>query len=126
MFEPGFHSSARPGARCLLVRVRGDLVAVEEAPLPGRGHFLGHLDGLPCVAVEEEVAEGTAATATGVEAGFVGLRQLWAEVDEPVWAMAGRAVQIVAWDGATNSADVAPLAQSPCPTNAPGGAQNAA
>jgi NAD+ diphosphatase len=100
MFEPGFHSSARPGARCLLVRVRGDLVAVEEAPFPGRGHFLGHLDGVPCVAVEEGVAEGTGGTATGVEPGFIGLRQLWAEVEEPVWAIAGRAVQIVAWDRA--------------------------
>ncbi len=91
MFELGFRSSARPGAPSLVVRVRGDLVAVEEGPFLEHGHFLGHLDGLPCIAVEEEEADGT---------GFVGLRQLWGVVDEQVWAIAGRAVQIVAWDRA--------------------------
>ena len=106
LFEPGFHTSARPGAPCLLVRVRGDLVAVERAPHPGRGHFLGHLDGLPCIAVEEQeaeraqVAEGTATPATELDTAFVGLRQLWATVEETVWAIAGRAVQIVSWDRA--------------------------
>ena len=89
MFELGFQTSARPGVPSLLVRVRGDTVALENAPFPDDGHFLGTLDGLPCVAVE---AEGAA------EAGFVGLRRLWGEVDEQVWAIAGRAVQITAWD----------------------------
>lgn len=110
MFEPGFHRTARPGARGLLVRVRGDLVAVEEALLPEHGHFLGHLDGLPCLAVEEELAGAVAAESavggspvggsTGPQAGagFRGLRQLWGEVEDRVWAVAGRAVQIVAWD----------------------------
>jgi NAD+ diphosphatase len=96
MFEPGFLSSAPPGAPSLLVHVRGDTVAIEEAPLPRQGHFLGTLDGRPCVAVEE--TEGPEAARDGRQ--FIGLRPLWAEVDEQVWAVAGRAVQIVAWDGA--------------------------
>jgi NAD+ diphosphatase len=91
MFELGFRSAARSGAPSLVVRVRGDLVAVEQGPFLEHGHFLGHLDGLPCIAVEEEEAD---------DPGFVGLRQLWGQVDEQVWAIAGRAVQIVAWDRA--------------------------
>jgi NAD+ diphosphatase len=92
MFDPGFRTSARPGAPCLLVRVRGDQVKVERAAFPERGHFLGHLDRLPCIAVDEDAPSGDDG------AGFVGLRELWGEVDEPVWAIAGRAVQVVAWD----------------------------
>jgi NAD+ diphosphatase len=92
MFEPGFHTSAAAGAPSMLVRVRGDLVAVEEGPLPAHGHFLGTLDGMPCVAVEDE--------GTDADDAFVGLRDLWGIVDEPVWAIAGRAVQVVAWDRA--------------------------
>jgi NAD+ diphosphatase len=96
MFEPGFQTSVPAGAPSLLVRVRGDLVAIEDGPYPAHGHFLGSLDGLPCVAVEEEAeAEGNDA-----DDAFVGLRLLWGKVDEQVWAIAGRAVQIVAWDRA--------------------------
>jgi NAD+ diphosphatase len=91
MFEPGFNTSARPGVRSLVVRVRVDRVVVERGPFPENGHFLGALDGLPCVAVEED---------SDAEPGFVDLRQLWGQVEERVWAIAGRAVQIVAWDRA--------------------------
>ena len=92
MFEPGFHTSAGPGVPSLLVRVRGDVVAVDEAPFPEHGHFLGLLDGMPCVAVDEDGVRTTA------DPGFVGLRRLWGKVDEQVWAIAGRAVQVIAWD----------------------------
>ena len=34
MFEPGFTTSARPGVRSLVVRVRVDRVVVERAPVP--------------------------------------------------------------------------------------------
>ncbi len=91
MFEPGFLTSAEPGVPSLVVRVRGGAVAIEQGPLPDRAHFLGTLDGRPCVAVEEAEVPGP---------GFVGLRQLWTEVDGQTWAIAGRAVQIVAWDQA--------------------------
>jgi len=90
MFEPGFLTSATPGTPSLVVRVRGGTVRVEEGAPPGQAHFLGSLDGLPCVAVEEpDVADNT---------GFVELRRLWGQVGAQVWAIAGRAVQIVAWD----------------------------
>jgi NAD+ diphosphatase len=93
MFEPGFLTDARPGVPSLVVRVRDGTVAVEDAPLPEGAHFLGTLDGRPCVAVEEANDD-----VTGTATPFVGLRELWSEVDEQVWAVAGRAVQIVAWD----------------------------
>jgi len=94
MFEPGFFANARPGVPSLLVRVRGDKVAIEDAPLPEQAHFLGALDGRPCIAVDEGTDDKTADAP-----GFVGLRQLWGQVDGQVWAVASRAVQIVAWDG---------------------------
>ena len=59
MFEPGFLTSAAPGAPSLVVRVRGGTVKVEEGALPEQAHFLGSLDGLPCVAVEEPDDAGT-------------------------------------------------------------------
>jgi NAD+ diphosphatase len=96
MFELGFRTTARPGVPSLLVRVRGDVVAVDEAAYPDHGHFLGSLDGLPCVAVDEDGAHRP--TERGPGPGFVALRRLWGTVDEQVWAIAGRAVQIVAWD----------------------------
>jgi NAD+ diphosphatase len=90
MFELGFLTTASPGTPSLVVRVRGGSVAIEEGPLPEHAHYLGSLDGLPCVAVEEpEVADST---------GFVALRQLWGQVGAQVWAIAGRAVQVVDWD----------------------------
>ena len=91
MFEPGFLTSAQPGVPSLVVRVRGATVALDECPLPEQAHFLGTLDGRPCVAVEEAEAPGP---------GFVGLRQLWQQVDGQLWAIAGRAVQVLAWDDA--------------------------
>jgi NAD+ diphosphatase len=36
----------------------------------------------------------------GHDVAHVGLRQLWGQLDDEVWAVAGRAVQIVAWDRA--------------------------
>jgi NAD+ diphosphatase len=90
MFEPCFLPRAPLGVPSLVVRVRAGSVAIEAGPVPERSHFLGTLDGRPCVAVGEPVAPDSQ--------GFVGLRQLWGQVEEQVWAVAGRAVQIVAWD----------------------------
>jgi len=104
MFEPGFLASAPVGQPSLVVRVRGDTVAVEQGPFPEGGHFLGVLDGLPCAAVADDAAVAVVAVVAVVADGpagattFVGLRALWGQVTEPVWAVAGRAVQIVAWD----------------------------
>jgi NAD+ diphosphatase len=75
-------------------------VAVEQGALPEQGHFLGDLDGLPCVAIEEAPPSGTAEQGTAANAGLVGLRQLWGTVEEQVWVIAGRAVQVIAWDQA--------------------------
>lgn len=90
MFEPGFLTTAPVGQPSLVVHVRDDMVAIEHAPFPEPGHFIGVLDGLPCAAVDDDGPEDAP--------GLVGLRALWGQVTEPVWAVAGRAVQIVAWD----------------------------
>jgi NAD+ diphosphatase len=56
-------------------------------------HYLGTLDGSPCFAAE--VAEGTAPP-TGM--AFEGLRQVYGRLDEDLFWVAARAVQIVEWD----------------------------
>jgi NAD+ diphosphatase len=59
----------------------------------GQAHPVGDLDGLPAFAVE---LAAEAAVPEGME--LRGLRALWSVLDEAAWKLAGRAVQIVAWD----------------------------
>ena len=86
--------------RDLLVRREGERVRVPDAAewdtlgfdTPAV-HRIGELDGMECRAAalpaEAEPPEGHA---------FEGLRRLWWQLDEPLWKVAGKAVQIVAWD----------------------------
>jgi NAD+ diphosphatase len=62
-------------------------------PEPVRRQYLGTLDGRPAWSAEFDVA-------VEAPAGFAfrGLRELHGRLHETVWAVAGRAVQIVAWD----------------------------
>ncbi|HEX2643939.1 MAG TPA: NAD(+) diphosphatase [Thermoanaerobaculia bacterium] len=59
----------------------------------GQAHRVGDLDGLPAFAVE---LEAPAEVPAGME--LRGLRPLWGVLGEAAWKLAGRAVQIVAWD----------------------------
>jgi NAD+ diphosphatase len=58
-----------------------------------RQHYLGRLDGCHCYAVE--VAEGVTPP-HGMR--FEGLRQMYGRMDEYMFALAGRALQIIDWD----------------------------
>jgi NAD+ diphosphatase len=58
-----------------------------------RQHYLGRLAGRHCYAVE--LAEGIAPPA-GMS--FQGLRQIYGSVDDNLFGLAGRAVQILHWD----------------------------
>ena len=58
-----------------------------------RQHYLGRLDGCDCYAVE--VAEEVTAPQGMM---FEGLRQIYGRVDEYLFALAGRALQIIDWD----------------------------
>jgi NAD+ diphosphatase len=60
---------------------------------PLSSHYLGSFDTRPCHAVE--VAEGTIPPA-GMT--FEGLRALYGRLDEDLFGIAGRAVQIIDWD----------------------------
>jgi NAD+ diphosphatase len=60
---------------------------------PDCRHYLGTLDGVACFAADIPEAGEPAAGAA-----FHGLRPLWSLVDEELFALAGRAVQIVEWD----------------------------
>ncbi|HEX9993510.1 MAG TPA: NAD(+) diphosphatase [Acidimicrobiales bacterium] len=79
---------ATAGGRCFVVGDGG--VALRDAgPGDDGALYLGSIDGVACWAVDAVDAGGLA--------GAVGLRDLYAQVDRPVWAMAGRAVQLVEW-----------------------------
>jgi NAD+ diphosphatase len=58
-----------------------------------REHYLGRFDNRPCYAVE--VVEGTTPP---VGMTFEGLRQVYGRLDEDLFWIAARAVQIVDWD----------------------------
>jgi NAD+ diphosphatase len=108
-FQPGLIPPAAVPERAFWLAVRNaELLLVEDderpqVPLAGDlvelglepecRHYLGTLDGVACYAADipesGEPAEGAA---------FHGLRPLWSLVDEELFALAGRAVQIVEWD----------------------------
>jgi len=70
------------------------LIHITELGLaPLREHYLGRLDHQPCYAVE--VAERTILPA-GM--AFNGLRQVYGRLDEDLFWIAARAVQIIDWD----------------------------
>ena len=82
------------GAECdgVWFCVRDGAVVVVEGGVPcgGARHFLGVLDGRPCWGVDVD--------GDGDVDGFLDLRALHGRLGESRWAVAGRAVQLVAWD----------------------------
>ena len=70
------------------------LVDFTELRIPfGSQHYLGQLDGYPCYAVD--LPEGALAP-EGM--AFEGLRKVFGRLDEDLFWLAARAVQIVEWD----------------------------
>jgi NAD+ diphosphatase len=70
------------------------LVDFGQLGIPTAGeHYLGELNGHPCYAVD--LAEGTVPP-EGM--AYEGLRKVYGRVDEELFWLAGRAVQIVEWD----------------------------
>jgi len=58
-------------------------------------HYLGQVGARPCYAVElDEISSPPSGMA------FLGLRRLYSQIDETLFQIAGRAVQIVEWDRA--------------------------
>lgn len=81
--------------------VRGDpsapmiplLDELRHAGLVGAGHYLGELDGAPCMAI---ALPDDAPAPVGWN--FAGLRSLFLSLQEPLLAIAARAFQVVEWD----------------------------
>jgi NAD+ diphosphatase len=79
--------------RARVVAVRGsDVAIVDEGALADSALFLGELDGEPCFAID---LDGDGVADIGVP--LVNLYGFHGTVDDDVWALAGRAVQLVAW-----------------------------
>jgi NAD+ diphosphatase len=70
----------------LVIHVGATTIAIDDGD--GGDHFVGVLDGRAVWAVDTEPADGTGAPLMG----------LWGTVDDVVWTVAGRAVQLVEWD----------------------------
>lgn len=69
----------------------GDVLVVDEPPVDDVVcHFLGTLDGIACWAADMD--------GITLEVGFQPLMALAAQVEEPEWTIAGRAVQLAEWD----------------------------
>jgi NAD+ diphosphatase len=84
----------------LLVKVEKDKAAIpyfksisELNITPVRIQYLGTLHGRPCYS-----AEATAETATPEGMEFKDLRALYGVLDEDIFLLAGKAIQIVSWD----------------------------
>ncbi|MGE5190549.1 MAG: NAD(+) diphosphatase [Gemmatimonadota bacterium] len=83
----------------LLVEARGDALAIPRwtdpagrVPAPVRTQYLGTLDGVPCFS--GELADPAAPEGMA----FRPLRPLLGALPEPLFALAGRAFQIMDWD----------------------------
>src|SRR5438105_112427 len=71
--------------RLVFVVGAGSVAIVDEHTSLADALFLGVLDGRACWAVDAEPSDG------------VPLMGLWGQVDELMWTIAGRAVQLVEW-----------------------------
>ena len=91
-FVPLNEPPGDPDGDALWFAVRDAAVLVGDvapaAPAIGDPIYLGTLDGRHCWSVGVDV-DGD---------GFVDLRMLYGQVDEVTWTVAGRAVQLVAWE----------------------------
>jgi NAD+ diphosphatase len=70
-----------------------DMAALLAVGLQGTPHFLGHLDGTACIAVN---LADDAIEPAGMR--FTGLRTLFFKIPDPMLALAARAFQVVDWD----------------------------
>ncbi len=66
-----------------------------HADVPPSALFVGTVGGRHCWAIDDDDRPAGAPTETATE--FVDLMRLFALVEEPTWAAAGRAVQLVEW-----------------------------
>lgn len=91
MFVPSNEPPGDPDDEALWFCVRGSdvLVCGGDHGFTGDELYLGTLDGRHCWSVDADI---------DAAAGFVDLRMLYGQVDETTWTVAGRAVQLVAWD----------------------------
>ncbi len=90
-FHPGIDPPGLRVERAWVFACRGtDVVVREEVAIEADGLlYLGALEGVDCFA-----------TAAGDDEELQGLRGLYGVIDEEIWAVAGRAVQIVEWERA--------------------------
>jgi NAD+ diphosphatase len=109
VFEPALAAPVELASGRLWLCIRGaEILVVENGELMDfpladdlaslgleaeSSHFLGLLDGVGCIAAGiHDTAEPPVGSA------FTALRPLWTRLDEQLFALAGRAIQIVEWD----------------------------
>jgi len=80
-----------PEGESLIITVHGNRVAILDGPAPANGLYLGTLSGRHCWADDAELGQ------QDDDVFYEDLRRIWGTVDEVVWTLAGRAVQLVEW-----------------------------
>jgi NAD+ diphosphatase len=88
-FVPLNESPGAPAVDALWFCVRDSAVLVCDVGHVGDALYLGTLDGRECWSL---------AAGDDHPGAFVDLRMLYGQVDEVTWTVAGRAVQLVAWE----------------------------
>jgi NAD+ diphosphatase len=90
LLAPNCNSAGPP----LVVWVRASKVAlIDEDTTPKDALFVGTIAGRHCWAVDASDSAGSSPDATR----YTDLMRLYTQVDEPTWAAAGRALQLVEW-----------------------------
>jgi NAD+ diphosphatase len=96
VFVPLTDPPCAPDEPSLVIAVDERGVALLDTDAPDGGLFLGTLSGRHCWAVDATVG-AHAAGGRDEAIAFQDLRNLWGAVDEVLWTLAGRAVQLVEW-----------------------------
>ena len=104
-FEPAIQARGTRSERAWWFAFSGDELLVLDGEVPcvadlaetgldaGPGHYLGRLGELDCFAVGLEPE-----TAVPTRGALEGLRRLFGRLDDDLYALAGRAFQVVEWD----------------------------
>ena len=96
---PTAHAFAFRGDKVLTIAMGDEAFAMPDmttlmtAGVAGVPHFLGHLSGVACIAIN---LPDDASEPPGMR--FTGLRSLFFKIPEPLLALAARSFQVVDWD----------------------------
>jgi NAD+ diphosphatase len=97
VFVPHLRAADPSDGPALVVVVQGSRIALGDVPDHGDGLFLGTLSGRHCWAVDADDGLDVALEMDLGQVTYSELMSMWGQIDETIWVIAGRAVQLVEW-----------------------------